>query len=163
MIGDTMAPIATLDQLQLLRPQLEGVVLMGGVFDILHVGHIDHLKAAKAAGKTLIVHVTGDRRVQEKKGRHKPYQPEAERAAIIAAVRYVDYVFTANTTHYNETVLTAINPDILFFNYEAFSPEIEQYLEKIGWPASKTVVSHEVKYDRTPTIVSKIRSASHED
>jgi rfaE bifunctional protein nucleotidyltransferase chain/domain len=150
-----MAQIVTLDQLKKIRSQLDGVVLAGGVFDLLHVGHVNHLKDAKEAGKTLVVHITSDKRVSEKKGPLRPFQPAEERAGIIAAIRYVDYVFIADVPHYDKSILDAVKPDVLFFNTEALSNTIKSYLADIGWH-NQIVVSNRAKNHHTSSIVQKI-------
>jgi rfaE bifunctional protein nucleotidyltransferase chain/domain len=65
------------------------VVLTNGVFDLLHIGHLRYLRAARALGDLLIVGVNADSSVR-KPGR--PLVPEAERAELVAALEPVDYV-----------------------------------------------------------------------
>lgn len=64
------------------------VVLCCGCFDLFTIGHLNHLKAARALGDRLFVLVTPDRYVH--KGRSRPFYPEAHRVAIIDALRCVD-------------------------------------------------------------------------
>lgn len=155
-----MAKILTLEELQKIRSELGEIVLVGGVFDLIHIGHVNHLKAAKETGKTVVVHITSDKRVREKKGPTRPLQPEHERAGIIAAIRYVDYVFIADVPHYNKEILDALHPDVLFFNAEAITPEITKYLQDIGWDSSKTLVIHTEKLHNTSGIVQKIKEST---
>jgi D-beta-D-heptose 7-phosphate kinase/D-beta-D-heptose 1-phosphate adenosyltransferase len=152
-----MAIICSLSDIVRERPTLKKVVLIGGVFDILHAGHIEHLKEAKSHGSTLIVHVTSDKRVREKKGSKRPIVSEQERAKIIAAIRYVDYVFIGDVPHYSHAILEAIKPDIVFLNYEAVSPAIREYLDQAD-AHTKVVVSDTPKTISTSDIVSKIQS-----
>jgi rfaE bifunctional protein nucleotidyltransferase chain/domain len=63
-----------------------------GCFDLLHVGHVRYLEAAKAEADRLIVAVNADSSVADLKGRGRPIMPERERAELIAALRAVDYV-----------------------------------------------------------------------
>ena len=75
-----------------LRAQLDRsarVVLTNGVFDLLHVGHLRYLRAARALGDVLVVGVNADTAVH-KPGR--PLVPEVERAELIAALEPVDFV-----------------------------------------------------------------------
>lgn len=69
-----------------------GIVLANGCFDLLHVGHVRYLEAAKALGARLVVCVNGDAAVRELKGEGRPRTPENERAEIIAALACVDAV-----------------------------------------------------------------------
>lgn len=74
------------------REESGGIVLANGCFDLLHVGHVRYLEAAKALGARLVVCVNGDAGVRELKGAGRPYTPENERAEIIAALACVDAV-----------------------------------------------------------------------
>ncbi|MDQ3254197.1 MAG: adenylyltransferase/cytidyltransferase family protein [Acidobacteriota bacterium] len=87
------------------------IVLANGCFDILHVGHVRYLEAARGFGDMLVVAVNSDAQVRALKGEGRPFVPERERAEVIAAVRAVDLV----TIFYEPTVealLLAIRPDI---------------------------------------------------
>lgn len=68
------------------------VVLANGCFDLLHVGHVRYLAAARALGDLLIVGVNGDASVRRLKGPGRPLLPAAERAEIVAALAAVDHV-----------------------------------------------------------------------
>ncbi|HEV3471272.1 MAG TPA: adenylyltransferase/cytidyltransferase family protein [Pyrinomonadaceae bacterium] len=87
------------------------VVFANGCFDILHVGHVRYLEAARALGDLLVVGVNGDDEVRRQKGAGRPLVPERERAETVAALRAVDYV----TVFHEPTVaelLLALRPDI---------------------------------------------------
>jgi rfaE bifunctional protein nucleotidyltransferase chain/domain len=68
------------------------VVLANGAFDLLHVGHVRYLQAARAEGDWLVVAVNSDESVRRAKGEGRPIMPEAERAEIVAALACVDAV-----------------------------------------------------------------------
>ncbi|HUF22521.1 MAG TPA: adenylyltransferase/cytidyltransferase family protein [Vicinamibacterales bacterium] len=63
-----------------------------GCFDLLHVGHVRYLEAAKAEADRLIVAVNADESVAALKGPGRPLMPEGERAELIAGLAAVDYV-----------------------------------------------------------------------
>ena len=87
------------------------VVFANGCFDLLHVGHVRYLEAARALGDLLVVGVNGDGEVRRLKGEGRPLIPERERAETVAALRAVDYV----TVFHEPTVaelLLALRPDI---------------------------------------------------
>ena len=63
-----------------------------GGFDLLHVGHVRYLEAARREADRLIVAVNDDRSIQGLKGPARPVLPEADRAELVAALRAVDYV-----------------------------------------------------------------------
>ncbi len=68
------------------------IVLANGCFDLLHVGHVRYLEAAKREGDVLVVALNSDESVRRNKGEGRPLVPESERVELIAALRCVDYV-----------------------------------------------------------------------
>jgi rfaE bifunctional protein nucleotidyltransferase chain/domain len=98
-----------------LRPRLdaarrrgERIVLTNGIFDLLHVGHLRYLRAARALGDLLVVGVNADAAVH-KPGR--PLVPAAERAELVAALEPVDHVviFEERTADH---LLRHVRPDV---------------------------------------------------
>ncbi len=87
------------------------VVFANGCFDLLHVGHVRYLEAAKGLGDLLVVGVNSDEQVRRLKGEGRPFVPERERAEVVASLRAVDYV----TVFHEPTVaelLLALRPEI---------------------------------------------------
>src|SRR4051812_17278755 len=74
------------------REQHEPVIMANGCFDVLHVGHIRYLEAAKALGGRLVVALNADDSVRQLKGEGRPVMPDGERAEILAALESVDAV-----------------------------------------------------------------------
>src|SRR5580698_10605479 len=70
----------------------DSITLANGCFDLLHVGHVRYLKAAKALGGRLIVAVNADESVRALKGDGRPLMPAVERAEILSAFEDVDAV-----------------------------------------------------------------------
>ncbi len=68
------------------------LVLANGCFDLLHVGHVRYLAAARALGDLLVVGVNSDASVRRLKGPGRPLVPAAERAEMVAALAAVDHV-----------------------------------------------------------------------
>jgi D-glycero-beta-D-manno-heptose 1-phosphate adenylyltransferase len=87
------------------------VALANGCFDLLHVGHVRYLRAAAAEADRLVVAVNDDPSVARLKGANRPILPVADRAALVAAVRGVDYVvvFSEATV---ERLLWLLRPDV---------------------------------------------------
>ncbi|UCD18672.1 MAG: D-glycero-beta-D-manno-heptose 1-phosphate adenylyltransferase [Candidatus Zixiibacteriota bacterium] len=88
------------------------IVFTNGVFDILHYGHVEYLTRARALGDVLIVGLNSDRSVKKIKTGPRPFQDEADRARILAALRPVDFVIR----FHEETPLRLIElvrPDVL--------------------------------------------------
>src|SRR6516164_3316281 len=74
------------------RSEGKTVVWTNGCFDLLHVGHVRNLQAARALGDVLVVGLNSDRSVRQLKGPERPIVPAAERAEILAALECVDHV-----------------------------------------------------------------------
>lgn len=68
------------------------IVLVGGCFDILHIGHITFLERAKAAGDVLFVLLEADESIRKIKGENRPISNQEDRARILAAIEVVDEV-----------------------------------------------------------------------
>ena len=110
-----MSNVFSLEVLQdLIRQSPEAwhpLVFTNGCFDILHVGHVRYLTAAKQLGKTLVVGLNSDRSVRQIKGDRRPIVPEAQRAEVIAALKPVDAVVIFSEATAIATI-AAIAPDI---------------------------------------------------
>jgi len=94
-----------------LRAAGRRVVLTNGVFDLLHVGHLRYLQAARALGDSLIVGINDDASVRGNKGPRRPIVPAEERAELVAGLASVDYVTIFGEATAVELV-RAIQPDI---------------------------------------------------
>lgn len=70
----------------------DSITLANGAFDLLHVGHVRYLRAAKQLGGRLVVAVNSDASVRALKGEGRPLMPAEERAEILAALADVDAV-----------------------------------------------------------------------
>jgi len=92
----THRKILTLDELTAtardLRAAGRRVVFTNGCFDLLHVGHVRYLTAARREGDVLVVGLNSDASVAMIKGPRRPLVPEGERAEVLAALACVDYV-----------------------------------------------------------------------
>jgi rfaE bifunctional protein nucleotidyltransferase chain/domain len=87
------------------------VVATGGCFDLLHAGHVELLRAARALGDCLVVCLNSDASVRRLKGPDRPLVPQADRARLLEALEYVDatVVFDEDTP---AAALAALRPDI---------------------------------------------------
>src|SRR5437660_11386013 len=77
----------------MLREEGRTLVFTNGCFDILHVGHVRYLEAARRLGDALLVAINGDRSVRALKGAGRPVMKESERPGLLAAREAVDFVF----------------------------------------------------------------------
>ena len=98
--------------LKTLKNQGKKVVFTNGVFDLLHLGHVTYLQAARQQGDLLVVALNSDASVKRLKGPQKPLLPLAERAEMLLALDCVDYV-----TFFEEDdpfkVIQILKPDVL--------------------------------------------------
>jgi len=94
--------ILSFDELAQYRGQ---VAMVDGAFDTLHHGHIEYFKAARDLGVPVLCNVASDRYVRTK---HRPLLSETQRAAVIDAIRYIDYVHIYQID--TETVLRQLRP-----------------------------------------------------
>jgi rfaE bifunctional protein nucleotidyltransferase chain/domain len=87
------------------------IVLANGVFDLLHVGHVRYLAAARALGDVLVVAVNSDASVRRLKGQGRPIMSAVERAELIGALSAVDavVVFEDDTA---DRLVAALRPDV---------------------------------------------------
>jgi rfaE bifunctional protein nucleotidyltransferase chain/domain len=93
------------------REHGERVALCNGVFDLIHVGHVRYLEAAKVMADRLVVAVNSDRSTHLNRGAGRPVVPAEERAEVLAALRAVDWVviFDEPTA---AAVIAALKPDL---------------------------------------------------
>ena len=89
----------------------ERITLANGCFDVLHVGHVRYLHAAKELGGRLIVAVNSDQSVHALKGEGRPAMPENERAEILAALSDVDAVVIFPEPDVR-SIINEIHPDV---------------------------------------------------
>ena len=94
--------LVTLQELTALLEQSRAhgqkIVFTNGCFDLLHVGHVRSLQAARHLGDILIVGLNSDDSVRQLKGPHRPVVPQDQRGEVLAALTCVDHVviFSAN-------------------------------------------------------------------
>lgn len=133
-------------------------VLVAGVFDIIHTGHLHFLEQAKSLGDELIVLVACDEIV--KKEKRLPINSQEERAHLVGALRPVDSVIIGiNTTNQYRMVLD-ISPDIvaLGFNQNFDMSKLEKGLKERGYKG-KVVRLDYYKEQSTTKIIKKIRDS----
>jgi D-glycero-beta-D-manno-heptose 1-phosphate adenylyltransferase len=107
--------LKTLTELKALvaKEQAQGktVVFANGCFDLIHVGHVRYLTAAKSLGDLLVVAVNGDESVRRLKGEDRPLMGEMDRVEILAALSCIDYltIFEDTTA---DRLLRELQPNI---------------------------------------------------
>jgi D-glycero-beta-D-manno-heptose 1-phosphate adenylyltransferase len=99
------------DRCKKLRSAGKKIVATNGCFDLLHVGHVRYLQAARALGDLLVVGLNGDGSVHELKGAGRPITTQSDRAEILAALACVDLV-TIFPESRATTFLAAVRPAV---------------------------------------------------
>tara|TARA_B100001750_G_scaffold72937_1_gene58217 strand:- start:3707 stop:4321 length:615 start_codon:yes stop_codon:yes gene_type:complete len=92
------------------------IVFTGGVYDIIHPGHIHTLKKSKEEGDLLIVSIARDDRVKKIKGK-KPINNEKRRIILVSAIRYVDHSLLGSKGNIFN-IIKKIKPDIITIGYD---------------------------------------------
>jgi len=110
-----------------IRKQGKIIGFTNGCFDILHVGHVRYLCAAKSMVDVLIVGVNSDESVRALKGPQRPVIPDIFRAEVLSALRCVDYV-TIFSDRTAERIVEAIRPDI-YFKGGDYTPDVNSLPE----------------------------------
>ena len=103
---------AIADEVRILQAAGKKVVFTNGCFDILHPGHIELLRGARALGDALIVAINSDRSVARMKGPNRPIIPEQDRAELLGGLEMVDFVCAFDEDTPLEAILR-IRPDVL--------------------------------------------------
>ena len=155
----TATKILPLDEL---RPRLvehrrrgQRLVLANGCFDLLHVGHVRYLEAAKQAGDVLVVGINSDRSVTQLKGSGRPLLPAADRAVLVAALAAVDYVvaYDAPTV---VPLIEALRPDVHAKGTD-YTPETVPEREAVRAVGGRVAIVGDPKQHSTRDLLATIR------
>lgn len=97
-----------------LKVQNKKIVLAGGCFDILHLGHVKFLEEAKKQGDILFILLENDENVAKLKGKGRPINSQIDRALILESIVYVDYIVLLEKMNRNkdyDQLISKINPN----------------------------------------------------
>lgn len=134
------------------------IVLANGGFDLIHVGHVRYLRDAKARGDILVAAVNSDSSLRALKGPGRPLLPQDERAEILSAFSFVDYVTVFNELNV-ERLLLELQPDVHAkgSDYTKDSVPEKDTVKRIG---GRVAIAGGPKVRNTSDIIQKISSAS---
>lgn len=143
--------------LQKERRKGKRIVFTNGCFDILHLGHLRCLEAARALGDILVVGLNSDASTRRLKGKGRPIHGQKERAALLCGLRPVDHVVIFNEDTPIET-LKVLKPDVHVKggDYKAKDLPEKEVVEGFG---GRIVIFPLVKGHSTTGIIEKARSA----
>jgi rfaE bifunctional protein nucleotidyltransferase chain/domain len=141
-----------------LRARKKKLVATNGCFDILHLGHVSYLEAARNEGDALLVAVNGDASVRRIKGPDRPIHSEMDRAAVLAALASVDAVCIFHETNAMR-LLSLVQPEIYAkggdYTIDTLNSEERHLIEQMG---GKVVVVGGVPGKSTSGLLEKIRT-----
>ena len=100
------------ETVQSLKKGGKKIAFTNGCFELLHVGHVQYLQAARAEGDILVVGVNSDHSVRQIKGPRRPVVPQNERAEVLASLACVDFVSLFDEPDPLE-IIRSLLPDVL--------------------------------------------------
>jgi rfaE bifunctional protein nucleotidyltransferase chain/domain len=118
-----------------MRENRRKLVFTNGCFDLLHVGHVRYLRAARTLGDALAVAINGDESTRALKGPGRPLNCEADRAEVVAALECVDHVVIfaeVRATQLVEKVRPAIYVKGGDYTHESLHSDERAALERLG-------------------------------
>lgn len=131
------------------------IVFANGAFDLLHVGHVRYLEAARAEGDWLAVGVNSDRSVAASKGPGRPILPERERAELVAALACVDAV-TLFDEDSPEGLLRRLRPEVHAKGTDYTAQTVPER-ESVASYGGRTVIVGDPKDHATSDLIERIR------
>lgn len=135
----------------------KSIVLVGGCFDILHVGHVKFLDLAKRYGDVLMVLLESDEKVRSLKGKNRPLFTVAERAKVLSALVPVDYVvilqLTKNDNDY-EKIIKKIRPKVIAVTEQ--DPHLTKKRDHAASVSAKLVVVPHIKTHSTSKLAQML-------
>jgi rfaE bifunctional protein nucleotidyltransferase chain/domain len=132
------------------------IAFANGHFDLLHVGHLRYLQAAKEEADLLVVGINSDDSVRRLKGSDRPFVPAAERAELLAALNPVDFV-TVFEGDSPAQLLAEIRPDVHCKGTDYGSPDRVPEYEVVRAYGGRTALVGDPKDHATSDLVARIR------
>ncbi len=143
------------EKLDALRKEGKKIAFTNGCFDILHVGHVRYLREAKKTADVLVLALNSDSSVRSIKGEKRPLVSEEERAEILAALEFIDFVTIFKELTPQELIIY-LKPDILIKGGDWPEDKVVGRDDVKKW-GGRVVLIPEVKGKSTTNIVEKIK------
>ena len=140
-----------------LKAQGKKVAFANGHFDILHVGHLRYLQAARAEGDALVVAINDDDSVARLKGPGRPVVPAAERAELLAALEPVEFV-TVFEGDSPAPLLAELQPDVHCKGTDYGSPERVPEHAVVRAYGGRTALVGDPKDHATSDLISRVKA-----
>ena len=143
------------EKLDALRREGKKIAFTNGCFDILHVGHVRYLREAKKTADVLVLALNSDSSVRSIKGEKRPLVGEEERAEILAALEFIDFVTIFKELTPQELIIY-LKPDVLIKGGDWPEDKVVGRDDVKKW-GGRVVLIPEVKGKSTTNIVEKIK------
>jgi rfaE bifunctional protein nucleotidyltransferase chain/domain len=155
-MGTVLSAAELGDRLEALRRQGRTVALANGHFDLLHVGHLRYLQAARQQADVLVVAINDDDSVARLKGAGRPLVPAAERAELLAALAPVDFVvvFAGDSP---APLLAELRPDVHCKGTDYGAPERVPEYSTVREYGGRTVLVGDPKDHATSDLIERVR------
>jgi rfaE bifunctional protein nucleotidyltransferase chain/domain len=142
--------------LDTVRNEGKKIAFTNGCFDILHVGHVRYLREAKKTADILVLALNSDSSVRSIKGEKRPLVGEEERAEILAALEFIDFVTIFQELTPLE-LISYLKPDILIKGGDWQEDKVVGRDEVKKW-GGRVILIPEVEGKSTTNIVEKIKN-----
>jgi len=156
-VGEVLDADALARRVADLQARGRKVVLANGHFDLLHVGHLRYLTAAREQGDALVVALNDDASVARLKGPGRPLVPAAERAELLAALAPVDFV-TIFAGDSPAPLLARLRPDVHCKGTDYGSPEQVPEHETVRAYGGETRLVGDPKDHATRDLIARVRA-----
>jgi len=156
-MGEVLTRTELASRLAELRAAGRRIAFANGHFDLLHVGHLRYLRAARAEGDLLVVAVNDDASVRRLKGEGRPVVPAAERAELLAALEPVDFVvvFSGDSP---APLLAELQPDVHCKGPDYGSPERVPERAVVAAYGGRTALVGDPKDHATSDLIARVRA-----
>jgi len=156
-MGEVLTVEALEARLADLRRAGRRIAFANGHFDLMHVGHLRYLRAARAEGDTLVVAINDDDSVARLKGPGRPVVPAAERAELLAGLVPVDFVvvFEGDTP---APLLARLRPDVHCKGTDYGTPERVPEYDVVRAYGGRTALVGDPKDHATSDLIARVRA-----
>lgn len=138
-----------------LRAEGKRIVLANGCFDLLHVGHVRYLAAARRLGDVLFVGINSDVTVTRLKGPGRPLLPADERAEMLLALRDVDHVVVFDDER-ADRLIERLRPDVHAKGTD-YTPDSVPEAQTVRRVGGRVAVVGDAKAHSTRDLIARIR------
>jgi D-beta-D-heptose 7-phosphate kinase/D-beta-D-heptose 1-phosphate adenosyltransferase len=109
------------------------IIWTNGCFDVIHKGHIELFKYAKSLGSKLYVGIDSDEKVRKDKGDGRPFNNQQDRREVLESIKYIDGVFTFNSTQGLEDLVQIVGASKLVIGSDWKGKTVvgEQHVEEV--------------------------------